>query len=250
MNAPVERRRLPPHGQGGLSLVELLVALALSLFLIAGVVTMYFSSFQSYRVQQQNATLAQRERLAATFVGSVVQSAGYFNQPELYTRATAFPASAAFAMAGQSFVGTDAAYAGGDNDSLSLRMLPSPGDKVLNCLGKQNNTGAPQLYINTLHLDTVAQELECMVMAPGGSSQNQPILSDVTSLNFVYGVDTDGDSSADRYLGAGAVSDWMAVRSITMTIGFATNNAATGVGNTTGPTVFFTASFPVRITSQ
>ncbi|HEX5313933.1 MAG TPA: prepilin-type N-terminal cleavage/methylation domain-containing protein, partial [Gammaproteobacteria bacterium] len=57
---------------GGYSLVELLVALALSLFLIAGIAVMYFSTSQSYHVEQQTAALEEHQRLVATFVGSVI----------------------------------------------------------------------------------------------------------------------------------------------------------------------------------
>ncbi|MGH8274311.1 MAG: PilW family protein [Gammaproteobacteria bacterium] len=247
VNRPAGRRAQAPRRQAGVSLVELLVALALSLFLIAGIAVMYFSSNQSYRVQQQGATLAQRERLAATFIGSVIQSAGYYNEPEIYERDTAFPAAASFA-AGQSFYGTDGSYPGGESDTLTLRILPGPDDQVLNCLGKRNTGATGALYINKLYLDTGDQQLECAVS--GGYDQVQPVLDGVSSLQFLYGVDTNGDGSADQYLDAGSVVDWSAVRSVTMILGFATNNAATGVGNTNGAPVFFRSTFPVRITSQ
>ncbi|MGH8161041.1 MAG: PilW family protein [Gammaproteobacteria bacterium] len=258
MSVPADipvNRRAPPRNQAGISLVELLVALALSIFLIAGVAVMYFSSSQSYRVQQQGAQLAQRERLAATFVGSVVQSAGYYDQPGIYNREAAFPASAPFALAGQSFYGTDGSYTGpqGDSlpsDTLTLRMLPGPDDQVLNCLGERNTSGIGQLYVNQLYLDTADQQLQCALSGPGIATQTQPILDGVTSLQFLYGVDTNGGGSADEYLDAAAITDWGAVRSITMILGFSTHNAATGAVNTVGAPVYFRATFPVRITSQ
>lgn len=252
MNHPVYKadgRRASPYGQAGLSLVELLVALALSLFISAGLVVMFQSSSQSYRVQHQNATLAQRERLAATFVGSVVQSAGYYNQPAVYSQATAFPASGVIST-GQYLFGTDGTWAGGESDTLTLRMLPSPGDEVLNCLGKRNTSGVGQLYVNTLYLDTANQQLACTVSGPLIATQTQPILDGITSLQVLYGVDTDGDGSADQYLDASAVPDWTAVRSVTTAVEFAALDAATGNGNTTGQPVKFSAVFPVRINSQ
>lgn len=242
-------RRASPCGQAGLSLIELMVGLVLSLFLAAGLVVMSQSSLQSYRVQNQNATLAQSERLAATFVGSVVQSAGYFNQPAVYSQASAFPASGAFSP-GQYLSGTDGTWASGESDTLSLRMLPAPNDQVLNCLGQRNIGAAGQLYINQLTLDTAEQQLECTVSGPGIATQTQPILDGVISLRFLYGVDTDGDGSADRYLDAGAAPDWTAVRSVTMTVQFDTLDAATGNAGPAGLPVSFRATFPVRINSQ
>jgi type IV pilus assembly protein PilW len=243
--------RLPYYSpQDGLSLIELLVALALSLFLIAGVVVMFFSLSQSYRVQQQVAALQQRERLAATFVGSVVQSAGYYAQPMTYDRENAFPVNTTFTGVGQSIYGTDSSYSGGNDDTISLRMLPQPADQVLNCLGNRNIGAAMQLYVNKFFLNTANQQLECTLSGPGITTQTQPLLDGVTSLQFLYGVDTNGDGSADRYLDARAITNWGAVRSVTMVLDFATHNAATGAVNTTGQPVSFRATFPIRITSQ
>lgn len=241
-----------PHNsaQRGLSLIELMVALALSLFLIAGVVVMFFSTNQSYRVQQQVAALQQHERLAATFVGSVVQSAGYYAEPMTFDRESAFPVNSTFTNPGQSIYGTSSSYAGGYNDTISLRMLPGPDDQVLNCLGDRNTGTAAQLYVNKFFLNTTNQQLECTLSGPGITAQTQPLLNGITSLQFLYGVDTNGDGSADRYLDAAAITNWSAVRSVTMVLGFATHNAATGQANTVGKPVLFRATFPIRITSQ
>lgn len=241
-----------PHNprQSGLSLIELLVALALSLFLIAGVVVMFFSTTQSYHVQQQVAALQQRERLAATFVGSVVQSAGYYAQPLTYDQASAFPANTTFTGSGQYIYGNTSSYTGGADDTISLRMLPGPQDQVLNCLGNRNTGAKAQLYVNKFFLDTTTKQLECTLSGPGISTQTQPLLDGVTSLQFLYGVDTNGDGSADRYLDASAVTTWTAVRSVTMVLGFSTHNAATGQVNTVGKPVLFRATFPIRITPQ
>ncbi|MGH8127337.1 MAG: PilW family protein [Gammaproteobacteria bacterium] len=236
--------------QRGLSLIELLVALALSLFLIAGVVVMFFSSTQSYRVEQQVAALQQRERLAATFVGSVVQSAGYYAQPLTYDRDSAFPANTTFVNSGQSIYGTAASYAGGSNDTITLRILPGPQDQVLNCLGDRNTGADAQLYVNKFFLDTANKELECTLSGTGITTQTQPLLDGVTSLQFLYGVDTSGDGSADSYLDASAVTNWSAVRSVKMVLGFATLNAATAQAKTVGQPILFQATFPIRIASQ
>jgi hypothetical protein len=107
-----------------------------------------------------------------------------------------------------------------------------------------------QLYVNKFFLNTANQQLECTLSGPGITTQTQPLLDGVTSLQFLYGVDTNGNGSADRYLNAGAITNWGAVRSVTMVLGFATHNAATGAVNTTGQPVLFRATFPIRITSQ
>lgn len=232
----------------GLSLIELLVALALSLFLIAGLVAMYVSTRRSYNIQQQSAALQGKERLTATFVGSVVQSAGFYAAPQTYTPYTAFPVNGTFATVAQVFYGTSASTGGNYADTLSIRFLTAPKDGVLNCLGYGNNGTTTQLYVNRFSLDTQNDELECILSGPGLTTQKQPLLSGVTSLHFLYGVDTNGDGSADVYAPADAIgaSQWNAVRSIEIILKFATRQAATGRAGTQGTPVTFRATFPVR----
>lgn len=252
--------RIPSSYQTGLTLIELLVAMVVGLFLVGGVATMYFSTFQSYRVLKQNAEIAQRERLAATYIGAFVQSAGYYNQPAL-KRKSAFPGHGAFSTAGQFLAGTDGTYPDPNNqssslsmDTLQLRMRLNDDGHVLNCLGENNSTGTDGVvYTNKLALDSADQQLECTLVyedpANSGATvlNKQPLLNGVASLEFTYGVDTDGNGSADQYLAASDVADWLNVRSIIMNLGFAANNATTGSANTPAEPVMFRAVFPVRI---
>lgn len=252
--------------EAGLTLVELMVSMVIGLFLVGGVATMYFSSFQSYRVLKQNAQIAQRERLAATYVGAVVQSAGYYNQPSL-NRTSAFPDHGMFTTAGQFLAGADGTYPDLNKptgslpmDTLQLRMRLNDGGQVLNCLGDSNSTGTDGVvYSNKLTLDLDDPDnpqLECTLSyedpddAGAYKNNTEPLLDGVASLAFTYGVDTDDDGSADRYLDATQLNastdtDWRDVRSIIMEIGFATRKAATADTNT----VKFRAVFPMRIDS-
>lgn len=236
--------------QAGLSLVELLVALALSLFLIAGIVAVYFSTDQSYHVQQQAAQLQERERLAATFVGSVVQSAGYYGEPATYYPELAFPANATFTVAGQSVTGTHATYPGGSDDTVTVRYLTAPDDGVLNCLGFGNSTTSAQLFVNRFQLDTADDQLECTLSRPGFGTQTQPLLDGVTSFAVTYGIDTDGDGSANRYVTADNVGNWGNVRSVKIDLEFAADNPATGLPEPGAAPIPFKAVFPIRATSQ
>lgn len=239
-----------PIAAAGFSLVELLVALALSLFLIAGVVVMYFSTSQSYNVQQQTAKIQERERLAATFVGSVVQSAGYFGAPVTYDPDGAFPADSTFTTDGQAIFGTSASYSGGADDTISIRMLAAKDDPVLNCLGFPYGGATAQLYVNEFSLDTVNHRLRCTLSGPGITTQTQPLLDGISSFQILYGVDTNGDGSADEYLGANAVPNWLAVRSVRITLKFIMKNPATGLPTSGTAPVAFSAVFPIRPTIQ
>ncbi|MGH8426955.1 MAG: PilW family protein [Gammaproteobacteria bacterium] len=251
-------RRLRIASSAGYSLVELLVALALSLFLIAGIAVMYFSTSQTYHVQQQTAQLQEHERLVATFVGSVVRSAGYYAAPMTNYPDLAFPANTTFAATGQNIYGTSASSGGDYADTVAVRFLTAPGDSVLNCLGFGNQgtaSDAYQLYVNQFQLDTADHQLECTVSGPGIATQTQPLLDGVTSFEILYGVDTNGDGSADEYLSGSAIAaiGWSAVtvRSVKMMLKFAAaTNPVTGVPEPNAKPISFQAVFAIRATPQ
>lgn len=235
----------------GFSLVELMVALALSLFLLAGIVVIYMSTDQSYRVEQATGQLQEHERLAATFVGSVVQSAGYYGEPSTYYPDLAFPADTTFAQSGQSVVGTHSTYAGGSADSLTVRFLTQPNDGVLDCLGYANSGTSVELNVNTFQLDTADQQLECTLSRTGHGTVTQPLLDGVTSFAVLYGIDTDGDGSANQYVDASGVGDWSTVRSVKIDLKLTTGrNATTGLPDANAAPVDFEAVFPIRSRGQ
>lgn len=62
--------------QRGLSLVELLIAIALGLFLIWGVTQSFLTSRQSYRLQQGVSRVQENGRLAQEFLGFDIRNAG------------------------------------------------------------------------------------------------------------------------------------------------------------------------------
>ena len=81
MNAlPITERscRIAPRGrESGLSLVELMVAMVLSLLLIAGVIQIFVSSSATYSVNEAMARAQENARFATRFLGRDVQLAGY-----------------------------------------------------------------------------------------------------------------------------------------------------------------------------
>lgn len=62
----------------GFSLIELMVALGISLFLIAGIGYVYTGSKQTYRVQDQLSRLQENGRLALEYLARDVRMAGYW----------------------------------------------------------------------------------------------------------------------------------------------------------------------------
>lgn len=65
------------HRQRGLSIVELMVAMLISLLLLAGVVQIFVSSKSTYRTQEALSRLQENARFAVDFVNRRVRLAGY-----------------------------------------------------------------------------------------------------------------------------------------------------------------------------
>ena len=64
--------------QQGFSLIEILVAMVLSAVLVTGVIQMYLSGNESYRLQTEMARMQENQRLALTFLQRDIRKAGYF----------------------------------------------------------------------------------------------------------------------------------------------------------------------------
>lgn len=71
------RRLRPRTAQSGLSLVELLLAMAISLVLLGGIYQIFFSSATTYSVNENFSRLQENARFALSFLERDVRQAGY-----------------------------------------------------------------------------------------------------------------------------------------------------------------------------
>ncbi len=220
--------------QAGFGLVELMVAVTIGLFVVAGIGAVFVNFKQAFNTQDALAQLQDNERLALTLLGSTIESAGYFPNPVLNTAATLMPAVAGgygSLAAGQALVGTSAAA----GDTITTRFVTSGGDGLLNCLGQTNTSGANQVFMNTFSL---APSGDLLCSTDGGVTTNA-IVGSVAGFSVLYGVDTNGLGTAYSYLPASSVTaaQWRLVRTARVTIAF--RNPFAGQGGQP-PTVSWT----------
>ncbi len=69
--------KLTPSKQSGLTLVELMVAMVISLLLIAGTITIFASNKQAYRLNEASSRVQENGRFAFDFIRSDVRMAGF-----------------------------------------------------------------------------------------------------------------------------------------------------------------------------
>jgi type IV pilus assembly protein PilW len=194
----------------GFGLIEIMISLFISLFLLAGLSTIFIGTRQTFIAQGGLAQMQNNQIMARNIIGNVVQSAGYFSSPLINTTNTALPAQiVAHPMAGNInfFVGqvlsgvrVNAA------DSIAVRSLGA-----MDCTGN-TDTNNPVVSIFTVSNNN----LLCSV----NGQTSQSLVSGVASMTLLYGVDPAGSGSATQYMTAANVPAWSSVRSVMVTLNF------------------------------
>jgi type IV pilus assembly protein PilW len=224
--AETSARRHGRSVQDGFTLIELSISILIGLFLIGGLLTLEGGTKRTFGAQNQMAQLQDSERLAMTLITDVIQSAGYFYGPTVNTAAGLMPVTAPYTFAGQAISGTGAFTAAAPGDTIAVRYLTAGGDAVINCIG--NTNAAAKLFVNQFNIATVAgvPYLQCVLKVGAAAATTSNLVSGVTSLNILYGVQTNpgvNNGSIDCYLDAPQVSAgnyWGNVISVKVTLTF------------------------------
>ncbi|GAB2568411.1 PilW family protein [Dyella jejuensis] len=238
--------------QRGLSLISLLIALTIGIFLLAGLFDLWLQTRNTFNAQGSLAQLQDNERVALTNMATIVQSGGFYPLADNYatlppspllTPANVFTVSntaGKFATAGQYIygtVGTSGATAN-PSDTLYVRFMAGPASNALDCLGQSH--ADQTLITNVYSVNSTTAELDCQVTAvsPAGAvtvSNKQPIINPITTgggntqsgvyqMLISYGVDPGNTGSVTQYMTAATVNSnayWGSVRSLKIQLQFA-----------------------------
>jgi type IV pilus assembly protein PilW len=219
--------RLARAHQGGYSLIELLVAMVLAVFLLAGLFTIFQGTRHTSTEQTELAQLQDEERLAMTILNDVIQQAGYYPSPATNSQTAALlpttTGSPTF-VAGQGISGIDFSAATPVTDSLVVRYATNPGDGVLNCVGQSNPATGTTNFVYTQTFQVINGQLTCSIN--GAAAAN---LVPVYSMTVRYGVNTiatssDANCPADTYIPTASMTvnplSWTNVCSVWITLTF------------------------------
>lgn len=233
--------------QRGLTLVEMTVTILIALFLLAGLFSMVQSTRHTYTNQTQLAQLQDSERMAMTLLTDVIESAGYYPDPSIYTK-TILPSGGIWSAAGQGIYGT---APGGNQDTIAIRFATKSGDTIINCLGNTNTTGAPVVYTNTFSLSAPDasgnRSLQCTLDDGSGvAALPVSLVSGVQAMQIYYGVQTKAppasnpnDTNVDTYLLGSEMTaaDWPNVTAVRITLTF--NNPLVAPSSNAAKTITF-----------
>jgi type IV pilus assembly protein PilW len=229
------------RSQSGFTLVELMIAVVIGLFLTGGLLTLVQAMKRTTVSQAGLSQLQDNERIAMSLMANAVQSAGYYPNPLVNSSSTFFTATAVAPLfaSGQSMTGASNVTARGD--SITVRYTTAGLDNVLSCVGSTSLT--QKTWTATLSIDP-SSNLIC-VSNDGTTTTTVQLVNGVTNLQVLYGVQTSAGAlynSADTYLTAAqmTVPYWSAIRSVKITLSFINPLKGQPGQATIGPTINFT----------
>lgn len=199
--------------QHGFTLVEIMVAMAIGLFLIAGVYKMFIANRQSYTIQDNMSRLQDNGRFAVNQLSDIIRMAGFKADPaDTTTFSTGFATPA--------LTGNDGTGAGG-SDKISVSFQAATDGTTVDCLGTAfPSTTPPAMVTNQFYIATDVngvRNLYCSRLSPTVTS-GQPLVEDVANMQISYGVDTNNDGAANFFVAAGNVTDWAQVVGVRLSL--------------------------------
>lgn len=186
-----ERTHARRASERGYSLVEVMVAITLSVFLLLGLFTILRQTRNANSATTGLSQLQDDERIAMTIMTDTIEAAGYV--PEANgSGQSQFVADAVFATQGQIIVaGTAGASVG---ERLTMRYVLGLNDLTLKCDGTANS-GAEQVYKEIFQITTNAAGVNQLVCIPSNGSAAVPLVNNVANLTFQFAVNRTAASS-------------------------------------------------------
>lgn len=199
--------------QAGFSLVELMVAVTLGLFLLLSLSQMFLSTGASSRIDENSARMQESGRAGIALISRELRKAGYIVDPSLTAPAAVLPASAPFVVK---------AAISATADTISIRYQGAGDASTQTCTGDTVDT----LSLGVMKFDvatptgTTTPALRCtssqfsLATSTATADDTKPFVPNVEAIDVTAGVDTTGDLEPDSYVAPGSVTDWTQVASL------------------------------------
>jgi len=176
--------------QTGLSLVELMIAIALGLFVAAAMVSLFINSKQNYRLNENMSRLQENARFAVSFITRDIRMADYRECVTADHRNDA--------ISGQNDTGLN----GSDLVTVIWQSNTCDAATAIETTIysiQTGSTGGPSLFRSVNGVDT-------------------ELVEGIENLQILFGEDTDNDNVANYYVDAASITDWTQAISIRFTM--------------------------------
>jgi len=225
--------------QGGFSLIELLVAILIGLFIILGLSQVFLNMYSTSKSEGSLFQFQNNQRTGIVMLTNTVQLAGYFASPptSINYAQSVLPAvtnsgdGTAFTP-GTGIVGTGTS-GGSSSHTINIYYQTSGADNVYNCQGGVASVGSPTplytTFINSFSINA-SNQLVCTVTTNGAGTASLPLVlaDNIQSMSILYGIDSTGSAATtNTYMDATTVSAksmWANVRAVQITLNFCTAN--------------------------
>ncbi|MGV8844281.1 MAG: PilW family protein [Pseudomonas sp.] len=204
-----------PAQQKGLSMIELLIALAISSFLILGITQIYIDNKQNYLFQQAQSENQENGRFTLMLLEQQLSKVGYRRRPDIDIEESfgAINGAGCSFLKGQVINSVDAT-------TICIRYQPRDPEEA-NCTGnglsdieKSTISNAytipnqPLSYIErfSLVIDDDKNQLTCTAAIVSGTLVSDPVtgvlVEGISDIRYEFGVDTDAndDQKADEFI--------------------------------------------------
>ncbi len=175
--------------QQGYTLIELMIAGVLGIFLLGGAMQVFFSSSQTTSLQSAMADLQERSRFISMYLNNEFERAGWL-EPVIAAAGASTPPTAV-TFSGTSETAEDILPCNGGSTMCDRIRITYNG--IRDCLGAQVNGGNIGVVTNTYFVQN--GELRCEGNTAG---VNDVILNNVVSFQLLYGLD-DSDGQGLPY---------------------------------------------------
>jgi type IV pilus assembly protein PilW len=178
-----------------------MISMTICLVLLLAMGSVFTSSRQVSRVQEDNARIQESGRFALEILGRSIKQAGHAEIPFTGLKV---------GFSGTAIKGTDGAS--GAADTLTVQYDGATGDR--DCEVGVVSIAAPvdTIIQNHFNLDAANAQLQCKGIigapsaAPGTGAVGHPLLENIEDFQVLYGIDTTGDQSVNQYVSLPA--DW------------------------------------------
>jgi type IV pilus assembly protein PilW len=198
--------------QSGFSLVEIMIALLIGLFLLGGILQMFSASQQTYRMQSNLARLQENGRFALDFLARDIRMASYWG---CMTSSTA------------DISGTEGAVNVPDSISIQAAFVLIPTGICGNPVNSANSCGAVNCYTDlTSSITYIISTPAITVTSPNPNitlyrntnNVSNPLIEGIQNMQILYGVDSDSDGAANYYVSANNVANMLQVVSVRISL--------------------------------
>lgn len=217
--------------QKGLSLIELMISMALGLFLLAGLSYAFITMNNTAITRKNLSDLQDTQRISMYLLTSFLQNTGYYIYAAGVTSTTAFPVetvtgggSTISFTAGQTVSGTS-----GTSDTIAVRYFANPDFPQGTC-SNVSSTSTSVKYTDVFSINSTGS-LICEETA-GSTYSSRVIADNVSKMKVTYGVESGANSgSVNLYVTNPSVFPatypWSAIKTVTITLTYKYENPIT-----------------------